>query len=702
LAISTAASDALRASIDDRLRLVIEAIGLAMSAAPQSCGTIARRMSEVMCDACVFFELSRDGLQLSELAGHTRAPTAPTAPPGGFAFAPVVLSDHAAAAAVIATGEPALAVTADLLNALGLDAQRWGLPPIRCALTVALRADGAAVGTLSLLRCDPNAPAFDADDRDLAQAIADAVGLSLHRARAAAHDRDHDATAPPVATPSSPFQGGGRITDTEASDQMFRAFIEAAPDAMVIVGDDGRIVLVNRQAEKLFGYGPHELVGRTIEALVPERFQGVHPSRRDGYFQDPRTRPMGAGLDLAGRRKDGSEFPAEISLSPLQSGDRTLVTAAIRDITNRRRAEQKFRSLLEAAPDAIVIVDGEGRIVLVNAQTEKLFGYPRAELLGQSVDMLIPARYRDRHEGHRGAYFANPRARGMGSGLDLFGCRKNGTEFAIEISLSPLETEDGMLVSSAIRDVTERKMAEVVLARAKEAAESANRELEAFSSSVAHDLRAPLRGMNGFARLVLETYADKLDDEGRDWLNEIQLNARKMGALIDALLLLARVTRTELHCESVDLSTLARSLGAQLAAEEPERQVELVIDDGLRADLDPQLARIMMENLLGNAWKFTSQASAPRIELGVREEDGRRELFLRDNGAGFDMAYAKKLFTPFQRLHTVQEFSGTGIGLATVQRIIRRHGGRIWAEGRVGEGATFYFTLPVGSAGAVS
>ncbi len=388
-----------------------------------------------------------------------------------------------------------------------------------------------------------------------------------------------------------------RLTTTAEIIGVGQAFLESAPDAIVIVDPEGRMVVANRLAEEMFGYGREELVGQPVELLVPERLRSLHVQQRLDYTQHPRTRPMGHGQGLMGRRRDGSEFPAEISLSPLETAQGRLVISIIRDVTERKRAEEEIRSAL------------------------------------REKEMLL---------------------------------KENGD------------------LEQRVRERTA-------------ALQAANEELAAFAYSVSHDLRAPLRGIHGYVHLLEEELGDRLETEGSRLLGVVKGESLRMTRLIEDLLRFSRLGRQRVRKTSVDLVELAQVVFTQATSMVDGPRPQLELDALPQVSGDATLLRQVLANLIDNAIKFSRHSETPLIQIGGWSDSHEIVCYVKDNGVGFDPGFSHKLFTVFQRLHSEDEFEGTGIGLTLVQRIIRRHGGRVWAEGQPNAGATFYFSLPATS-----
>jgi PAS domain S-box-containing protein len=486
-----------------------------------------------------------------------------------------------------------------------------------------------------------------------------------------------------------------------------RSLIEASLDPLITIGPDGAITDANTATERATGYERAKLVGTEFSGYFSEpdlARAGYEQVFRDGSVRD---------YPLELRHRDGHAISVLYNASVYRdaSGQALGVFAAARDVTQNKRAqaalresEERLRALFDNAPVGIDELTASGDLVRANPCFCEIIGYSAGELHGMRLQDIS-------HPGDLDADLAGLQRLFSGEidtySMDKRYLRSDGEVVWAEVNRAAVRSQDGnpLQLIGVVRDVTAQHRAEAevralnadlearVYQRTAEL-ERANKNLAAFTYSVSHDLRAPLRALSGFSEALLEDCGDQLDETGRGYAGRIQAASERMGALIDDLLLLSRVSRADMNLTPVDLSAEVASIAVELQSAEPGRQVRFAIQEGIWVTADRPLIRSVVQNLLENAWKFTARRDGASIEFGTTTADDAGVCYyLRDNGAGFDPAYAGKLFQPFQRLHAASEFPGTGIGLASVQRIIDRHGGRTWAEGAVGGGATFYFTL---------
>jgi PAS domain S-box-containing protein len=400
---------------------------------------------------------------------------------------------------------------------------------------------------------------------------------------------------------------------------------------------------------------------------------------------------MGAGRELFALRKDSSEFPIEIGLNPVVTVDGTLVLASIIDISERKKAEERFRLVVESAPNAMLLVNSSGNITLVNTQSEKLFGYTRSELIGSKLEMLIPQRFRTHHPSHRTQFFQKPEPRSMGAGRDLFGLKKDGTEVQVEIGLNPIETIEGSMVLASIIDITERKVQEQTLKRQVEL-ETKNVELEQFAYIASHDLQAPLRTITNYMQVFEEDYFSVLDANGRNHLKRVNNSIERMSVLIKALLDFSRLGR-DARLNYVDCGKIIADVIADIEEIIKAKQAVVIVGEMPHINVYEMEMRQLFQNLISNAIKFGKPEVPPVINIRCEKTKDKWTFFINDNGIGIAPNHFDRIFYIFQRLNQADEYEGYGIGLANCKKIVELHKGEILLESVLGEGTTFNFTI---------
>lgn len=445
----------------------------------------------------------------------------------------------------------------------------------------------------------------------------------------------------------------------------FEELLDAVPTGIIVTRQNGSISYLNAEAERLFNYSRRELIDQSIDVLLPDRFAENHAQHRQTFIDSPSTRYMGIGRDLFGRRKNGSEFPLEIGLRPLESNGEKFVAASIVDITTRKQLEDRFEKVIEASPYGQILIDDKGIIQLINKSLLELFGYKSEELLGNSMDILVPERYRENHSALRDTYIQTPSLRAMGAGRDLTGRHKNGTEIPIEIGLNPVETEKGRLTLAVVTDISERKRLVLSL-------QQANAHLEEFTYVASHDLKSPLRGIADLVEWIIEDLGPDTSPSIINNIDRIKIRINRMERLIDDLLIYARAGKREKESTLVDIPSLFNGIIEMHLVPDNFKIIQSIAIQEIQAARTP--LEIVLRNLFSNALKH-HDGLEPCIEL-TAEPSGSYCLFqIKDNGPGIPAAAHDRVFRLFQTLNNSE--TSSGIGLALAKRLTESHGGQI-------------------------
>jgi two-component system sensor kinase FixL len=481
--------------------------------------------------------------------------------------------------------------------------------------------------------------------------------------------------------------------------QSLEWLLEAATEAVLIVDGNGRIVLANPAAHRLFGFAEGSLPGQPIDSLVPDRMRHAHQAQRAEYAVHPRPRQMGAGVELFARHADGSEFPVEVSLSPLDMpGEPALVMATVHDIRVRKQAEQalqeseaRMRAIFETAVDAIITIDERGRMERLNPAAERLFGYPEADVVGKNVSMLMPEPHRSGHDGYLAHYLSTGEQRVIGKGREVAGRRKDGSVFPMELAVAEMRLGGRRMFTGIVRDITQRKQAEERNRSLVEELRSANEELSSFAYVVSHDLKAPLRGIGSLADWLATDYADKFNAEGKEHMRLLINRVHRMGALIDGILQYSRVGRIREAVHPIDLAKLvAGVIDLQGVPPHITVRIETALPEIVA---EPTRIEQVFHNLLSNAIKYMDKP-AGEIAIGCEDDGSHWRFYVSDNGPGIEARHFERIFQLFQTLAARDRIESTGVGLSLVKKIVELYHGKVWLDSTPGQGSRFWFTLP--------
>jgi PAS domain S-box-containing protein len=484
------------------------------------------------------------------------------------------------------------------------------------------------------------------------------------------------------------------------NEKAFKSLFEHATISILVTDENGAINLVNPNAEKLFGYSKEELTGKPIEILIPENLKEIHCQHRQHYFQAPKARPMGLGKDLFARNKNGRTFPVEISLGHYKLGAKKMAVAFITDVSERKKAEAILRAseettrlIMNSALDAIICIDTNGCITVWNPQAEHTFGWKEEEMKGRRLsETIVPEQHREAHEAGLKRYLTTREERVLNKLITITALHRDGKEFPIELTIVPMRQNDTDFFCAFIRDITERRESE---SRQKEYADDLERkniELEQFAYVASHDLQEPLRTVSGFVELLKRHYKKEADENVIKYINYITDASDRMRRLVQDLLDYSRLGRERI-LEPINCNQVVQQVLSDLTMAVQESHAVINIEllptvSGYATEM-----KQLFQNLISNSLKFRKRGEPPVINISAMPKEDHWQFKIADNGIGIDEKYWERIFIIFQRLHTKNEYEGTGIGLAHCKKIAELHNGKIWLDSIVGEGSIFYFTI---------